>query len=90
MDQVSFQTLLAYFFVLILIYVLFRLLYSPLRVVARVAYRTLLGAGILWTLNVIGGLLGYHIPLNVPTAMTAGLLGIPGIVVIFILQRLIS
>ena len=71
------QTLLAYFFVLILVYVLFRLLYGPLRLVARVAYRTLLGAGLLWVLNLIGNFAGYHLPLNLPTAMTAGLLGLP-------------
>jgi len=82
------QTLLAYFFVLILVYVLFRLLYGPLRLVARVAYRTLLGAGLLWVLNLIGNLAGYHLPLNLPTAMTAGLLGLPGLVVILVLQRL--
>ncbi len=84
----SAQTVLAYFFVLLLIYVLFRLLYSPLRLVARVAYRTLLGAGLLWLLNLVGNLAGYHLPLNLPTAMTAGLLGLPGIVVLFVLQRL--
>ena len=82
------QTLLAYFFVLILVYVLFRLLYGPLRLVTRVAYRTLLGAGLLWVLNLIGNLAGYHLPLNLLTAMTAGLLGLPGLVVIFVLQRL--
>lgn len=84
----SAQTILAYFFVLVLVYVLFRLLYGPLRLMARLAYRTLLGAGILWILNLVGNLAGYHLPLNLPTAMTAGLLGIPGIVVIFVLQTL--
>ena len=82
------QTVLAYFFVLILVYVLFRLLYGPIRLIARVAFRTLLGAGILFVLNLIGNLVGYHLPLNIPTAMTAGLLGLPGVVVIFLLNRM--
>jgi inhibitor of the pro-sigma K processing machinery len=85
---VSGQAVLAYFFVLVLIYVLFRLLYGPLRLVARVAYRTLLGALILWVLNLVGNLAGYHLPLNLPTAMTAGLLGVPGVIVIIVLHQL--
>ncbi len=82
------QAVLAYFFVLVLIYVLFRLLYGPLRLVARVAYRTLFGALILWVLNIVGNLAGYHLPLNLPTAMTAGLLGLPGVIVIIVLHQL--
>lgn len=82
------QAVLAYFFVLVLIYVLFRLLYGPLRLVARVAYRTLLGALILWVLNLVGNLAGYHLPVNLPTAMTAGLLGVPGVIVIIVLHQL--
>jgi len=85
---VSGQAVLAYFFVLVLIYVLFRLLYGPLRLVARVAYRTLLGALILWVLNLVGNLAGYHLPVNLPTAMTAGLLGVPGVIVIIVLHQL--
>jgi len=84
------QAVLAYLFALLLIYVLFRLIYGPLRLVARLAYRTLLGALLIWVLNLGGSLLGYHIALNLPTAMVAGLLGVPGIVVLFLLQRLVA
>jgi inhibitor of the pro-sigma K processing machinery len=85
---VSLQAILAYFFVLVLIYVLFRLVYGPLRLAIRVAYRTLLGALLLWGLNLLGNVVGYHLPLNLPTAMTAGLLGVPGLIVIIILHQL--
>ncbi len=82
------QTLLAYVFVVVLLYVLVRLLYGPVRFILRLAYRTLLGAGILWVLNLGGNLLGYHFAINLPTAITAGFLGMPGLVVLFLLQRL--
>ncbi len=84
------QTVLAYFFVLVLLYVLFRLLYNPLRWVFRIGYRTLIGAAILWVLNLGGNLLGYHLALNLPTAMVAGLMGIPGVVALFVLGRVAS
>jgi len=85
---VSLELVLAYLFVLLLIYVLVRLLYGPLRFLVRVAYRTLLGAGALWVVNLIGGLFGYHLPLNLPTAMITGLLGLPGLAVVAILRQL--
>ena len=84
------RTVLAYVFALVLAYVLLRLLYGPLRMVFRVTYRTLLGAGLLWVLNLGGNLLGYHFALNIPTAMTVGLLGLPGVVVLALLQRLVT
>jgi inhibitor of the pro-sigma K processing machinery len=84
------QIVLAYIFALVLVYVLFRLLSGPLRLIFRVAYRTALGAGILWVLNLGGNLLGYHFAINLPTAMTVGLLGLPGVVVLALLRRLVA
>lgn len=84
------QTLLAYFFILVLVYVLFRFLYGPLRLLARVAYRTAIGACLLWVLDLGGNLLGYHLALNLPTAMAAGLLGLPGVVLVLVLQKLLT
>jgi len=86
----SAQAVLAYLLALILVYVLFRLLYGPLRLILRVAYRTAIGAGILWVLNLAGNVVGFHIALNIPTAMTAGLLGVPGVIVLFVLHRLVG
>ncbi len=82
------QTVIAYLFVLVLIYVLFRLLYGPLRLTLRLVWRTALGGLIIWVLNLIGNLAGYHIPLNLPTAMTTGLLGVPGLVVVIVLHQI--
>jgi len=84
----SFQTLVAYVFVLVLLYVLFRFLYGPLRLVVRVVWRTLLGGAALWVLNLVGNLAGYHLPLNLPTAMVTGLLGLPGLLVVIVLHKL--
>jgi len=86
----SAQAVLAYLFVLVLVYVLFRLLYGPLRLILRVAYRTAVGACILWVLNLAGNLVGFHIALNIPTAMTAGLLGVPGVVALFLLESVVG
>lgn len=82
------QVVVAYLFALLLVYVLFRLLYGPLRLLLRITYRTALGAAMLWALNLGGSLLGYHFAINLPTSMTAGLLGIPGILALYFLQRL--
>ena len=46
----------------------------------------LIGAIALILINLIGGLFGLHIALNIVSAFTAGLLGIPGVALLLFLK----
>jgi inhibitor of the pro-sigma K processing machinery len=61
-------------------------LYLPIKLVAILIYNGLLGGVMLWLLNLVGGYVGFHIPINVITAPLAGFLGLPGILLLIILQ----
>lgn len=61
----------------VLIY-LIRALAKPLVKVGQLAIRTVLSAVALAVVNLIGTLVGFHIGLNLLTALTVGVLGVPG------------
>ncbi len=79
--------ILAYGFGLLLIYVLARLLFLPMRLLASLVYNALVGGVVLFGLNIVGGFFGLHLALNPLTALLVGLLGVPGVVLLLILQH---
>lgn len=52
---------------------------KPLRYVGQGIVKLLIGALLLFFLNVIGTQFGIHIPINFATSAVSGFLGIPGI-----------
>ena len=52
----------------------------------KLPIKGLLGAIALVFLNLVGGLFGLHIALNIGSAFTAGLLGIPGVALLVFLK----
>ncbi|NLG83768.1 MAG: pro-sigmaK processing inhibitor BofA [Firmicutes bacterium] len=81
-----FETVLAYFFLLLFLYASTRLLAGPLRVIFDFLYHFFLGMGLLWTANAIGRHFGATLALNPYTALVAGFLHIPGILLLFLLK----
>ena len=59
-----------------------------LKMILRILYNGIIGGISLILLNLAVGLLGFHIALNLATALLAGFLGLPGIVLIVLLQRM--
>lgn len=58
----------------------------PLGVLLRLLLRSLLGLGGIWLFNLAGGLIGVQVGLNLFTALTVGLLGLPGFGLLLLLQ----
>ena len=46
----------------------------------------LLGIVIIWLINKFGGSLGISIPLNIITALVVGILGVPGVIILVLLN----
>jgi inhibitor of the pro-sigma K processing machinery len=89
MPNFDLNFILALFFGIIVIYLLARVLYFPLRVFFRFLLNTVAGGLLLVIFNYFGGaFLGLHIGLNIITALVVGAMGIPGIVLLLVLQRL--
>lgn len=71
---------MAYAAGLFLIYILGRLLVVPVKWTGKMLLNSLLGGVMIVLLNVAGGTFGIFLPLNILTAVIAGVLGLPGIV----------
>ena len=59
---------------------------APLRLALKVLLNTLLGFAALFLLNLTSGLTGLTLGLNLFNALTIGVLGIPGLVLLVLLK----
>ncbi len=82
--------IIAYGFGLFLLYLIARLLLVPVRILVRLLYTGVIGGVLLWLVNLVGGFFSIMIPINPITALTAGFLGVPGIVLLLLLQYLLQ
>lgn len=80
------QLLSALVLFLIVVYLIGRILVKPLKLVFRLFYYLLFGLVLVWGFNYLGGFLGLHLPANLVTVFTAGILGVPGLVLMLVLQ----
>ena len=63
-----------------------RLFSAPLKVALRVPINSVLGFGALWLLNLTGGVTGIALGLNIFNSLTVGILGVPGLFLLLLLQ----
>ena len=63
-----------------------KVLTAPLRMVGRVLLNMLLGLGALLLVNTITPLTGVHLGLNLTNSLVVGVLGLPGLGLLLLLQ----
>jgi inhibitor of the pro-sigma K processing machinery len=71
-------------FILLLIFA--KLIFKSIKIVWKVIINALIGGAAIWLLNLFG--VGIHV--NWITALLVGFLGIPGVIVVLILQYVFS
>ncbi|NLO88776.1 MAG: pro-sigmaK processing inhibitor BofA [Clostridia bacterium] len=82
------QLIFAAAFVLFLLLIAARLLVKPLRLLVKLLFNSLIGLMLLLGFNFIGGFLGISIPVNIVTVLTAGFLGVPGLILLIAVKML--
>lgn len=82
------SVLAAYGFGLLLIYALARVLLIPLRWIIKLVYNGLLGGLLIALVNFIGSFFNFYLPINPISALIAGFLGLPGVILLIILHYL--
>ena len=63
-----------------------RLFAAPLKLALKVLLNTLLGFGALCLLNLLRGVTGLYLGLNLFNALTIGILGLPGLILLVLLK----
>lgn len=61
----------------------------PIKKILKLVINSILGGIVIFLINVIGGIWGFHIGLNIFTSILVGLLGLPGAVCLVIVKLLI-
>lgn len=61
----------------------------PLKIILRLVINGIIGGIVILIINLIGSPLGFTIALNPVSALTAGILGLPGVILLVILKFLL-
>lgn len=77
--------LLIYVACIIGIFIFGKIFIVPIKIIAKLIINSILGAILLYLINLIGGIWGLHIGINVVTTLVVGILGIPGAILLTIL-----
>ena len=83
------QVIFAIGLLLVVIAILNKLVISPAKLVFRAGYSLVFGMILIWGFNYVGGFFGLYIPANIVTILTAGILGLPGLGLMVVLQLII-
>ena len=75
---------LAYAAGIFLIYLFGKLLIVPVKWLGRLLVNSVLGGLFIFVLNLLGGLIGFGIPLNPLNALVVGVLGVPGAILLLL------
>ncbi|WP_132246135.1 pro-sigmaK processing inhibitor BofA family protein [Marinisporobacter balticus] len=86
---IELNIILAYAFGLILLYIVGYILLIPIKWTMKLMYNGIIGGIVLILLNLIGSFWNIHIAINPITALIAGILGVPGVVLMVVLQYLL-
>ena len=87
--SIDISVILAYAFGLLLLYIVGWLLVMPVKFLLRLLYNGIIGGIMLWILNLVGGFFNVQVAINPVTALIAGFLGIPGVLLILVLQHIL-
>lgn len=86
---IELSVIFAYALGLILLYVIGYLLLFPFKWIIKLIYNGIIGGILLLVVNIVGKLVGFSIVINPITALVAGFLGIPGVIMLIFIERLI-
>lgn len=81
---------LAVIFGAIVLYLVIRILFTPARFLLKLLTHAVIGLVVLLLFNLFAGLFGYGIGVNAVTAIVVGYMGLPGLVMFMVLQRMLS
>lgn len=68
------------------LFIVLKLLALPMKIIIKLVINGLVGGLIIFVINLIGANFGFIIDLNWITALIVGFLGVPGVVIVAILQ----
>ena len=87
MEQNNIITFLA---CIIFLFIFGKIFFLPVKSMIKLIFNSILGAILLYIINIIGGNFGFHIGINIFTSICVGILGIPGAGLLVVLQIILN
>ena len=66
-----------------------RIFIVPIQKILKLVINSILGGITIYLINLIGGIWGFHIGLNIFTSIFVGVTGVPGVILLIILNMFI-
>lgn len=88
--NLSVPMIAAYLLAIIIIYFLGWLLISPLKWLMKSLFWSILGILALSITNLVGSFIGISISINLFTCIIAGVLGLPGVALLLVIQAIVQ
>lgn len=79
-------TFLAYMGCIVALIIVGRIFIFPLKKIFKLIVNSVIGAALIYVINIVGSSLNFHIGLNWWTILCSGLLGIPGVILVIIIK----
>ena len=73
-----------YLICLIVILIIGKIFIVPIKLIIKLLINSLLGIVLLYVINILGAICGFHIGINIITALIVGLFGIPGAILLLL------
>ena len=82
----SLQFILTFIAAIVVLFIILKILSLPFKLIIKLVINGVIGGIMIWLINLIGANFGFDITLNWITALVVGILGIPGAIILAILQ----
>lgn len=86
----DFNSIIAYIACIFFLFIFGKIFIVPIKLILRLVINSVLGGIIIFIINLIGSIWGFHIGLNLVTSIFVGILGMPGAIVIIIIKLLLG
>lgn len=80
------NTIISYIACICFLFIFGKVFILPIRTMLKLLVNSILGAIIIFIINWIGVIFNFHIGLNIITSIVVGILGIPGTILLVILN----
>jgi inhibitor of the pro-sigma K processing machinery len=67
-----------------------KLVSKPGRLIKKLLFNSVIGIAIIWIINSLGSFVAFTIPLNFFTVLVTGILGLPGVAMLGLLQVIVK
>lgn len=82
------NTIVVYLGCIVFLFIIGKIFVLPIKFILKLIGNSIIGGILIFIVNLVGSLFGFHIGLNIVTAIVTGILGIPGVVLLFFLKFL--